>query len=215
VRREGNRLLVCTVVPLCLVCLIARFSVPIFMPVVAVLPPSLPGRGVGSLYSENSVVFPSGIPGVNRLPNATMQNGFVAPNERLSISDIKEKAKEDARRHAKGISAISLLKAARNQSQVAQTNEDQGDLKGALSALLKAGSLAAMVMNSSEFAAESRQGKHGILYKEFVNFQKVCSLVHIYTFRLIASNQHDGNNLKQRVEAIESKLTDLEKSAAT
>ena len=157
------------------------------MPVVAVLPPSLPGRGVGSSYSEDSVVYPLGNSGVNHIPSPTMQNGLSASNERISISNIKEKAKEDARRHAKGISAISLLKAARNQSQVAQANEDQGDLKGALSALLKAGSLAAMVMNSSEFAGESRPGKHGLLYKEFVNFQKVCGPSHMHTFHLITS----------------------------
>ncbi|KAL4065925.1 hypothetical protein V8B97DRAFT_1865268 [Scleroderma yunnanense] len=167
------------------------------MPVVTVLPPSLPGRGVGSSYSENSVVYQSDTSGGNHISNPTMQNGSVVPNESLGISEIKEKAKEDARRHAKGISAISLLKAARNQSQIAHANEAGGDLKGALSALLKAGSLAAMVMNSAEFLAESKAGKHGVLYKEFVNFQK-----------------YDGNNLKQRVEAIESKLTDLEKSAA-
>lgn len=127
-----------------------------------------------------------------------MQNGSVTSNENFSISEIKEKAKEDARRHAKGISAISLLKTARSQLQIAQSHEDAGDLKNALSALLKAGSLAAMVMNSSEFVNESRPGKHGVLYRECVNFQKT-----------------DGNNLKQRVEAIESRLTDLEKSASS
>ncbi|KAG6336456.1 hypothetical protein ID866_2627 [Astraeus odoratus] len=167
------------------------------MPVVAALPPSPPGLGFGS-YSENRVTHQPDIPGSNHIPHPTMQNGSVTSNESLSISEIKERAKEDALRSGKGISAISLLKSARSQSQLAQMYEDQGDLKGALSALLKAGSLAAMVMNSSEFALESKPGKHGVLWREVVNFQK-----------------HDGNNLKQRVESIESKLTDLEKSAAT
>lgn len=116
----------------------------------------------------------------------------------MSISEIKEKAKDDARRHAKGISAISLLRTARSQLQMAQSHENKGDLKSALSALLKAGSLAAMVMNSSEFMNESKFGKHGVLYREFVNFQKT-----------------DGNDLKQRVEDIESRLTDLERSTST
>lgn len=126
-----------------------------------------------------------------------MRNGSVIPNENLSISEIKERAKEDARRYAKGISAISLLRSARSQLQTAQVRENAGDLKSALSFLLKAGSLAAMVMNSDEFINESKSGKHGVLYREFVNFQKT-----------------DGNNLKQRVEAIEWRLTDLEKSAS-
>lgn len=117
-----------------------------------------------------------------------MQNSRTAPNERISISDIKEQAKEDAHMHViDGISAILLLKAARNQCQVAQANEDQGDLKGALSALLKAGSLAAMVMNSKEFTGESRPGKYGLLYKEFINFHKVYGPSHMHTFQLITS----------------------------
>ncbi|KIJ65500.1 hypothetical protein HYDPIDRAFT_27500 [Hydnomerulius pinastri MD-312] len=126
-----------------------------------------------------------------------MHNGSVPTNDNLTVAEVKEKAKEEARNAARGVSAISLIKSARNQSQLARVHENDGDLKGALGALLKAGSLAHMVMNSSEFIAESKAGKHGVLYREFVDFQK-----------------HDGNNLKQRVEAIESKLTDLEKSAA-
>ncbi|KAI6164667.1 hypothetical protein EDD17DRAFT_1561941 [Pisolithus thermaeus] len=168
------------------------------MPVVASLPPALPRLGCGSSYSENSITYPSPHPGNYYIPSPTMQNGSVASNENFSISEIKEKAKEDARRSAKGVSAISLLRAARSQLQSAQSYEDTGDLKNALSALLKAGSLAAMVMNSNEFTNESRPGKHGVLYRECVDFQKT-----------------DGNNLKQRVEAIESRLTDLEKSASS
>ncbi|KAF9224073.1 cysteine proteinase [Gyrodon lividus] len=127
-----------------------------------------------------------------------MQNGVVATNENLTVTEVKEKAKEDVRKAAKGVSAISLIKAARSQFQHAQTYENQGDLKGALSALLKAGSLSHMVMNSSEFSAENKVGKHGVLYKEFCDFQK-----------------HEGSNLIQRVQAIESKLTDMEKPGVT
>ncbi|KAG8221069.1 hypothetical protein J3R82DRAFT_2584 [Butyriboletus roseoflavus] len=55
-----------------------------------------------------------------------------------------------------------------------------------------------MSMNSAEFMAENKPGRHGVLYKEVTDFQKT-----------------EGSNLKQRVQTIEAKLTDLEKSATT
>ncbi|KAF8839000.1 cysteine proteinase, partial [Paxillus ammoniavirescens] len=126
-----------------------------------------------------------------------MHNGHVSTNDNLSVAEVKEKAKEDVRKFARGVSAMSLIGSARSQSQMAQVYENQGDLKGALGALLKAGMLAHMVMNSSEFSAEQKPGKHGVLFREFSDFQK-----------------HEGNNLIQRVQMIESKLTDLEKPVA-
>ncbi|KAF8448877.1 hypothetical protein L210DRAFT_3388244 [Boletus edulis BED1] len=127
-----------------------------------------------------------------------MRNGPVATTDDLTVAEFKEKVKEDVRKAAKGISAITLIKTARTQSQQARIHENQGELKAALGPLLTAGILTHMFMNSAEFMAENKPGQHGVLYKEFVDFQKT-----------------EGSNLTQRVQAIEAKLTDLEKSAAT
>ncbi|KAH7890898.1 hypothetical protein F5I97DRAFT_1975992 [Phlebopus sp. FC_14] len=127
-----------------------------------------------------------------------MHNGSLTPSGNMTIAELKENAKEGARKAAKGVSAISLIKSARSQLQLAQTSENTGDLRGAFGALWKAVSLATMAMNSAEYLAESQSGKHGLLYKEVFDFQK-----------------REGSNLAQRAETIESKLTDLEKSATT
>ena len=92
------------------------------------------------------------------------------------ISDIKEKAKETAHKIAKGASAISLIRTARNQTLAAQECELTSDWRGALSALIKAGTLAQMCMDTAEFNAESAPGKKGVLYKEFMEFTQVSLL---------------------------------------
>lgn len=102
-----------------------------------------------------------------------MHDGSVVANDDLTVAEVKEKAKEDVRKAAKGVSAITLIKTARTQSQQARIHENQGDLKAALGALLRAGSLTHMFMNSAEFVAENKPGRHGLLYKEFMDFQKV------------------------------------------
>jgi ubiquitin carboxyl-terminal hydrolase 8 len=113
---------------------------------------------------------------INQLTGPTMHNGLQTPrstNELISISEIKEKAMENAHKVARGASAMSLIKTARVQVLAAQEYELSGDLKGALSALIKAGTLAQMLMNSAEFGAESAPGKKGVLYKEFSDFSQV------------------------------------------
>jgi ubiquitin carboxyl-terminal hydrolase 8 len=102
-----------------------------------------------------------------------MQNGPLPPNDPMSVPEIKEKAKEPAHKFARGASAMSLIKTARTQSLTAQECEMSGDLKGALSAFIKAGTLAQMVMDTTEFKAESGPGKKGVLYKEFQDFTQV------------------------------------------
>ena len=42
-----------------------------------------------------------------------------------------------------------------------------------MGALIKAGTLAQMCMDSAEFNAESAPGKKGVLYKEFMDFTQV------------------------------------------
>lgn len=102
-----------------------------------------------------------------------MHNGSVVANDDLTVAEFKEKVKEDVRKAAKGVSPITLIKSARTQSQQARIHENQGDLKAALGPLLRAGILTHMFMNSVEFMAENKPGRHGVLYKEFIDFQKV------------------------------------------
>ncbi|KAF9233475.1 hypothetical protein BU15DRAFT_53836 [Melanogaster broomeanus] len=132
-----------------------------------------------------------------------MQNGSVATKDNLTVAEVKEKAKEDVRKAAHGVSAISLIKTARSQSQLAQINENQGDLKGALSALLKAGSLAHMFMNSPEFIAENKHGKHGVLYKEFLDFQKSPPYeLNSDTTADVVPSARVGNSIADRVKKL-------------
>lgn len=102
-----------------------------------------------------------------------MHNGPPTTINDLTVAEIKEKAKEDVRRAAKGVSAMTLIKSARTQSQQARLYENQGDLKAALGAFLKAGILTHMFMHSAEVMAETKPGRHGVLYKEFLDFEKV------------------------------------------
>ncbi|RDX51268.1 cysteine proteinase [Lentinus brumalis] len=120
-----------------------------------------------------------------------MQNG--AAYHRDTVAEIKANAKENASQ-AKGASASSLLTSARSQIRLAQARENEGDLKGALSALTKTASLVQMLMDTPEFKAES--GKKGPLFREFMAFQ-----------------QTDGRDLFDKTRSVEAKLVELEKSA--
>lgn len=106
-----------------------------------------------------------------------MQNGL-APTQRDTIADIKAAAKEQVQR-ARGASATSLLRSARDQIQLAKAKEGEGDLRGALSAWTKAASLATMFMDTHEFKQEMT--KKGVLTVDFMNFQQASDygIVHI------------------------------------
>lgn len=101
-----------------------------------------------------------------------MQNGHSSQNHE-TVAEIKAAAKEQALR-ARGASATSLLKAARDQVLAAKASEGMGELREALSALTKAVSLITMLMDSNEFKLEMQPGKKkGLLTREFLNFQQV------------------------------------------
>ncbi|KAI0695051.1 cysteine proteinase [Cerioporus squamosus] len=121
-----------------------------------------------------------------------MQNG--AAYHRETVAEIKANAKENASQ-VKGASATSLLASARSQIRLAQARENEGDLKGALSAYTKSASLVQMLMDTPEFKAES--GKKGPLFREFMAFQ-----------------QTDGRDLFDKTRSVEAKLVELERSAA-
>lgn len=103
-----------------------------------------------------------------------MQNGV--PYKGDTITEIKNNAKETAHL-VRGASATSLLTSARSQIRLAQAKENEGDLKGALSALTKSASLVQLLLDTPEFKADSHAGKKGVLFKEFMDFQQVRTLV--------------------------------------
>lgn len=143
------------------------------MPGVVLLHPTSPGPGLGSSHNDKSHFHLTDNTRNGHNPPPAMHNGSVSTINDLTVAEIKEKAKEDVRRAAKGVSALSLIKSARNQSQQARVYESQGDLKAALSAFLKAGLLTHMFITSPEVSAENKPGRHGVLYKEFLDFEKV------------------------------------------
>jgi len=97
-------------------------------------------------------------------------NGSVRSYDSMIVAEIKEKARDSVQREARGVSALTLIKTARNQSLNARTLEEKGDLKNALDAVTKSAKLAQMFMDSAEFVAEKQHGKHGMLYREFNDF---------------------------------------------
>ena len=89
----------------------------------------------------------------------------------MSVAEIKSRAKESVSKDARGFSAISLIKTARSQFILAKSHESKSELKSALSAYIKAASLAAMAMESSEYHSE--KGKNGVVRKELSEFMEV------------------------------------------
>ncbi|KAH9893374.1 cysteine proteinase [Cubamyces lactineus] len=123
-----------------------------------------------------------------------MQNG--GAYHRDTVAEIKENAKATVSQ-LRGASGTTILKSARSQMQLAQAQENQGDLKGALASFTKAASLIQLLMGSQEFRAESHAGKKGVLFKEFIDFQ-----------------QTDGRDLVTKTKSIEARLVELERSAS-
>lgn len=75
----------------------------------------------------------------DRLPPA-LTNGAPSSSvftDTMSVSEIKDQAKSNVQR-IKGASALSLLKAAKDQSTTASVQENAGDLKSALRAYIMA-----------------------------------------------------------------------------
>jgi len=140
------------------------------------------------------------------------QNGFTRFNDDMTVAEIKIKARETVQKEARGASAMSLIKAARTQFLRAKEYEMNGDLKSALGTFTKAASLAKMAMDSTEFVAEAASGKTGLLRKEFTDFWEV-STYNKTVIRLQPDKyQHDGSDLKARLNAVEEKLKTIEKS---
>jgi ubiquitin carboxyl-terminal hydrolase 8 len=145
-----------------------------------------------------------------------MQNGLQPSryrNEEMSVFEIKERAKESVHKQARGASPMALIRTARTLSLVAQACELSGDLRGALSAFIKAGTLALMFMDTVEFKAESGSEKMGVLFKELQYFTRVGCVAY-HEKRLLMMEQHEGNNWKQRVDGLVAKLEELDRSSS-
>ena len=125
------------------------------------------------------------------IPGSGAPNGKASDN--MTVSEIKSKAKEHVQNTGKGASPMSLLKAARTQSQNAKDHEVRGDLKSALSSLIKTASLMMMALDSNEF----RQDKHGgPLRKEWEDLLAVRQLISWPDMR---SNMNSAERLRRPI----------------
>ena len=93
-------------------------------------------------------------------PPPALTNGAPSSSlstDTMSVSEIKDQAKSNVQR-IKGASALSLLKAAKDQSTTASVQEGTGDLKSALRAYI-------MASRSVSHHAGTRQSYHVVLFK--------------------------------------------------
>ncbi|KAJ7809041.1 ubiquitin carboxyl-terminal hydrolase 4 [Mycena olivaceomarginata] len=114
--------------------------------------------------------------------------------ENMSTSQIKAQTIETVRRESKGAGPLALLRQARAQIASAHDYEAKGDLKNALAAYTKGGSLVRAALDSTEYKRESAGG---VVHKECLDFQKSYSA-----------------DMASRMGAIEEKLKALEKEKA-
>ncbi|KAK2464014.1 hypothetical protein APHAL10511_003958 [Amanita phalloides] len=131
------------------------------------------------------------MPGITVVPSSPNGSNFSPSSSSLytdmSVAEIKAKAKESVSKDARGVSALSLIKTARTLLIAAKDHEKRSDLRSALSAYIKAASLATMTIESSEYTLE--RGKNGVVRKEMQEF------IEKY-----------GEDLKSRPALIEEKL---------
>lgn len=95
----------------------------------------------------------------------------VASHDDMSVAEIKNRAKESVSKDARGFPARTLIKSAHMQLSLAKNHESKSELKSALSAYIKAASLASMTMESSEYSSE--RGKSSVVRKELQEFMEV------------------------------------------
>lgn len=91
----------------------------------------------------------------------------------MSVAEIKEKVRLNVLK-VRGASPISLLKTARDFAVNGFEREGNGDIPGSLNDLLTAAELSKLAMDSEEFKKEVKSSKKGVVYREFVDFHRVC-----------------------------------------
>ncbi|KAI0318771.1 hypothetical protein OF83DRAFT_1261275 [Amylostereum chailletii] len=148
------------------------------MPGVSILPAT--PSGIGSSFT-----------GVSPAPH----NGSNGPTENMTVAEIKERAIQQVHKHSRGFSALTLIRAAKDQIASAERFGEEGDLKSSLGAYTKAASLMSMCLDSAEFKAERVAG---VLHNEVQDFQ-----------------QREGRDLTTKAKSLEAKLTQLEQTTRT
>ncbi|KAF5389439.1 hypothetical protein D9757_004397 [Collybiopsis confluens] len=144
---------------------------------ISVLPTPFPGSPRKSTYSNDD-------PSDNSKPGLYPPD-ILDPSDPITL--LKRQAKHSVATSAKGASALALLNSARSQYILAGTCENEGDLRGALTAFTKAAGLAQMVLGTVESS-----GNSGVK-KELTDFM-----------------EKDSINLTSRMQAVEAKLRMLE-----
>ena len=96
--------------------------------------------------------------------------------DRKTITDIKDRAKDNVRKGFGGTSHGLLITAARLHSLKARNLEMEGDLKNALETLIKSATLTQMYMDSNASASEPGDAA---VHKEFMEFMIVSVSVRL------------------------------------
>jgi len=95
-------------------------------------------------------------------------------------------------KEARGVSAISLIKAARSQIIFAREYEAKGDLKAAFGTYIKAATLTKKAMDSPEYVQETRgKGAGGVIRKELNDLLVVSFSISLF-FNVGSSWTTDG-----------------------
>jgi hypothetical protein len=128
----------------------------------------------------------------------------------LSVAVLKARTKSHTEAVARGASALALVRGARRQILLGHNCESSGELKGAFVAYTRAILLVQSFMRCDEYETETRQGRQGMLSREWEDFVQVRvpstqSLLH-----LIMLDQREGNGLQSHVDALENLLQEME-----
>lgn len=131
-----------------------------------------------------------------------------SPYANMSVTDIKNRAKETVFKEASKASPLSLIRTAHNQIVIAKEKESVGDLHGALESYIKTATLIKMTMDSSEFKQERTKG---VLRKEVQDFLNVCRCLEVFClFSSLSLSQGAGRDLSARTQNVEDRLKTFE-----
>lgn len=150
------------------------------MPGVAVNPPPSGGSGFGS--SSNSKWTPTTHydHGFHKSQSSVTAAAGASSSGRydgLSVTDLKQKAKESVLKEVRGVSAITMIKTARLQIVSAREHEAKGDLRMALGNYIKAALLTKLAMDSQEYLQESKSKGGGVIRRELNDLLEVGLLI--------------------------------------
>ncbi|KAH8110726.1 cysteine proteinase [Phellopilus nigrolimitatus] len=161
------------------------------MPAVTVLPTSPALRNFGPPATSAKMPYSP----CTSASATTITNGAGSSRNELTVADIKEKVRTVVQ-SVRGASALSLLRTARDKVETGLTLEEKGDLRESFRALLTAAQLSQVVLEHQDFKQEVEQKKKGVVWKDFIEYQRQY-----------------GSVALAKAESLESKLLELEKAA--